>query len=253
MDKVSIITPTYNSAAYICHTIDSIRSQSYKNWELLITDDNSTDNTWSILEHYSNIDSRVKIFRFAQNRGPAKSRNNSISHAVGRYIAFCDSDDLWEPSKLEEQITFQKDYNYDITYSYYTIIDKNGKEIGAVKSPSKINYSLMLLNDFIGFLTVIYDTNKFGKVYLPNILKRQDWALLLILFKNKASSGCYKKHLAKYRLHEKSISNNKMSLVKYIFEVYYSIMKIGCVASVLLLLQYPPVYFMKRIVYHQYK
>lgn len=251
MDKVSIITSTYNSASYINLMIDSILAQTSGNWELVITDDCSTDNTWHILKYYCKHDSRIKIFRLSKNSGPAISRNNSIAHSTGRFIAFCDSDDLWEPTKLKEQLMFQRKHNLELTYSYYKLINSNGKIIGSVKSPKFLNYNIMLMNDFIGFLTVIYDTKRLGKIYLPSIKKRQDWALLILLYKNKVRGGCIKKYLAKYRVHDLSISNNKIGLIKYIFKVYYSILRLGVVTSSFLLMQYPFIYLFKRIMFYR--
>jgi len=253
MDKVSIITPTYNSASYINLTIDSILAQTSENWELIITDDCSTDNTWNILKYYSKLDSRIKIFRLSKNSGPAISRNNSITHSTGRFIAFCDSDDLWEPTKLKDQLMFQVNNNLDLSYSHYKLINSDDDIIGFVKSPGYLNYHFMLMNDFIGFMTVIYDTESLGKLYLPIIEKRQDWALLLFIFRNKVKSGCIKKYLALYRVHSGSISNNKVSLIKYIFNIYYTIQGLSFAISTLLLVQYPFTYFLKRLLFYRRK
>ena len=103
-ELVSIITPSYNSAAYIAEMIESILAQTYTNWELLITDDCSTDDSVKIIESYATKDSRIKLFRLASNSGAGIARNKSIEEARGRYIAFCDSDDLWKPQKLEKQV-----------------------------------------------------------------------------------------------------------------------------------------------------
>lgn len=107
-ELVSIITPSYNSAAYIAEMIESILAQTYTNWELLITDDCSTDDSVKIIESYATKDSRIKLFRLASNSGAGIARNKSIEEARGRYIAFCDSDDLWKPQKLEKQVEFMQ-------------------------------------------------------------------------------------------------------------------------------------------------
>lgn len=131
--KVSIITPTYNSERFIKDTYDSLRKQTYTNWEWLVTDDCSTDSTIFILKEISAKDSRVKISSLKRNSGAAVSRNNSLSISSGDFIAFLDSDDLWEPSKLEKQLTFmQNQKNIDFSFTSYQIIDESGTPLGKI-------------------------------------------------------------------------------------------------------------------------
>ena len=107
-DLVSIITPTYNSEKYISETIQSIQAQTHTNWELLITDDCSTDQTIKTVKRFQENDSRIRLYKLEKNQGAGIARNNSIIKATGRYIAFCDSDDQWKPAKLEKQVKFMK-------------------------------------------------------------------------------------------------------------------------------------------------
>ena len=174
---VSIISPTYNSLQFIEDTIQSIIQQTYTNWELLITDDCSTDGTWELIQKHQKLDERIKIFRLEQNSGPGVARNNSIKQAKGRFIAFCDSDDQWKPDKLEKQIKFLIENDLPFTFSAYQKIDENGQEGGIVNVPEEVSYNYLLKTCPIGCLTAIYDTEKIGKVYMPEIRKRQDYGL----------------------------------------------------------------------------
>ena len=132
---VSIITPTYNSEQYVEETINSILNQSYSDWNLLITDDKSTDDTWEILKRYSHLDKRIQIFQLDRNSGPGIARNNSIKKATGRFIAFCDSDDLWMPNKLETQIHFMEEKKVYFSYGPYKV--KNDQGITGIFYPPR--------------------------------------------------------------------------------------------------------------------
>ena len=126
-DLVSIIMPSYNSSKYIARSIESILSQTYQHWELLITDDNSNDETWEILQRYAAQDFRVHVFKMSTNRGPAHARNDSIEQARGRYLAFCDSDDCWLPMKLEKQVELMQQKDCALSYSSYFTCSEAGE------------------------------------------------------------------------------------------------------------------------------
>lgn len=217
---ISIVTPSYNASQYIAETITSIKNQTYINWELLITDDCSMDSTWQVINKFAQNDDRIKVFRLDKNSGPGVARNNSIKHALGRYIAFCDSDDQWIPDKLEKQIQFMQENDLALSYSSYKVIDEEGKEQGYVAAPRKVTYQTMLRNNYIGCLTVMYDTSKVGKVYMPEIRKRQDWALWLSMLKKVPYALGIQENLAIYRDRSKSISSNKLDMIKYNWNVY---------------------------------
>jgi glycosyltransferase involved in cell wall biosynthesis len=212
---VSIITPTYNSSKFVAETIKSILSQTYTDWELLITDDCSTDNTWAILNEYARKDMRIKIFKLNANSGTGVARNNSIKHASGRYIAFCDSDDLWTPDKLEKQVGFMQRKNLSFTYSAYQKITETGKLRGIISPPLKISYSDLLKTCPIGCLTVIYDTYKVGVIYMSDMRKRQDYCLWLTIFKKINETEGLNEILGYYRIRMKSISRNKLKTAYY--------------------------------------
>jgi len=216
---ISIITPTFNSESYIDQTINSIINQSFKNWELLITDDCSTDGTWELLQGYAKQDNRIKIFQLEKNSGPGVARNNSIKKAKGRYIAFCDSDDVWKPEKLEMQIKFLQKNDLPFTFSSYQKINELGEKGGIVNVPKTLNYNTLLKTCPIGCLTAIYDTEKIGKVYMPEIRKRQDYGLWLKIFKIIGETKAMNEVLGYYRIRSDSVSRNKFIAAKYHYKV----------------------------------
>lgn len=245
---VSIIMPTYNSAQYVSESIKSIISQSYENWELLITDDCSTDDTMSIISAFSKQDNRIKIFKTPQNEGAGIARNKSIHEACGRFIAFCDSDDIWKSEKLSTQLSFMAANNVDICYSSYIECDEDGKPTGIVVAPSKVTYSDILRNDYIGFLTMIYDTKKIGKILMPSLRKRQDWGMKILLFQKVPIAYGVMDTLAYYRVRHDSLSRNKFHLIKYNIGVYESVLKYSKVrAWAMFLFQFMPHYILKKM------
>lgn len=244
---VSIITPSYNSSKFIAETIEGVLKQTYHNWELLITDDCSTDNSVEIINKYVQQDSRIKLLNLDVNSGAGVCRNNSIKAAKGRYIAFCDSDDVWMPQKLEKQLALMEKMDCAFSYSSYMQIDEEGNEIGIVICNKRKTFSSMK-RDCIGCLTAIYDTQKVGKMYMSSLRKRQDWGLWLeIIAKCKVAYGV-KEPLAYYRLRKGSISNKKLSLIKYNINVYRTILKYSSLKSYFLFLfMYMPSYIGKKI------
>lgn len=248
-DLVSIITPCYNSADFIRETIDSILAQTYPNWELLITDDCSTDNTVEIVEQYISKDPRIKLFHMDKNSGAGVCRNKSIEAASGRYIAFCDSDDCWFPEKLEKQLAFMQKQNCALSYSSYMETNEKGVVKGIVVCRSHETLKTMTHIDGIGCLTAIYDTKKVGKVFMPTIRKRQDWGLWLKVLMIDDSAYGLKEPLAWYRVRCNSISRNKFALVKYNVNVYRIILEFSIIKSIFYFgLIFMPNYIMKKLV-----
>lgn len=220
-----MIVPVYNTGPMLADCIESILSQTYKNVELLITDDGSDDEqTLRILSRYAAKDSRVKVLRLEENKGAGRARNHSIGQAEGQYIAFCDSDDRWTADKLERQISFMKQNGHCLVYSSYYICDKRGNLRGIVKAPQRVSLAMLKHDNKIGCLTSVYDVSIYGKFYLPKIRKRQDWALFLnILAKCKYAYGIAEP-LAYYNKVDDSLSHRKTSLVKYNINVYRKIL-----------------------------
>ncbi|WP_455425035.1 glycosyltransferase family 2 protein [Dryocola sp. LX212] len=210
---VSVIMPTFNSELTVADSIKSVIQQTYHDWELLITDDCSIDGTQKILEEFSAHDLRIKIFRNEVNSGAGVSRNNSIMQARGRFIAFLDSDDMWEKEKLEEQISFMLKNSYYLTYTQYKKIDEFGQVSGFIHPPHCVNYSELLKANVIGCLTAMYDTKKLGKIYMPTIRKRQDMALWLKILEQIDFAWCVPKELAIYREGHNSLSSNKFKIL----------------------------------------
>lgn len=223
-DLVSVIMPTYNSSKFLAESIDCVLAQTYKNLELIITDDCSTDGkTQEIIRSYAEKDSRVKAYFFKENQGPGCSRNKCIEMAAGRYIAFCDSDDRWLKDKLERQIKFLNEKDGCLTFSSYWECNEQNEKIGIVVAPEKLTLTDLKHDNKIGCLTALYDTTKFGKYYMPTIRKRQDWALFLTIMKDCKVAYAITEPLAYYRLTPGSVSRSKFKLVKYNAKVYQQV------------------------------
>jgi len=221
---VSIITPCYNSSKYIEETIKSVQSQSYENWEMLITDDGSTDNSIELIERLQMEDKRIQLFK-SQNSGAAVARNNSIKMANGHYLAFLDSDDLWTSEKLEAQIHFMESNHYALSFAGYQKIDEKSQLIkdSKIRVKEKISYKDMLTSNKMGCLTVIYNCNSLGKVYMPLIRKRQDYALWLKLLKITPYAYGLPKKLGYYRIRKSSISSSKIEMLKWNWKLFKEI------------------------------
>lgn len=232
---VSIIMPTYNSAAFVGESIRSVQQQTYENWELIIADDCSDDETVNVVESFAKNDSRIKLKKTEHNLGPAGARNIAIEAANGQYFAFLDSDDIWYPEKLEKQIAFMEKNNYLFTYTSYEIINSRSEPVGVVLSaPNKVNYNKTLYGgNVVGNLTVVYNAEKLGKFFVPDIKKRNDFALWLLVLSECGNGYGMKEVLAKYRVRNGSVSTtHKYKMIKYHWELYRHIEKLSLVKSV---------------------
>lgn len=236
---VSIITANYNCENFISDTIESVLSQTYENWEMIIVDDVSSDNSVEIIKSYIKQDSRIKLIELEINSGAAVARNRAIKEAKGRYIAFLDSDDLWLPKKLELQISYMQKYCYDFTYTDYNLIDENNVQYGdTFKAKNKVSYKDLLKTCTIGCLTVIYDTKQLGKVYMPLIRKRQDYGLWLKILKEIDNAYCLPEALSIYRTRNNSISSNKIKASQYQWKIYREVENMNIFTSVYYFLHY---------------
>ena len=233
-DLVSIITPTYNCGNYIEETINSVINQTYKNWEMIIIDDCSTDNTKSIVEEYQKKYPNIKYHILENNSGAAVARNMAIKMAKGKFIAFLDSDDLWDKEKLEKQINFMKQNDYNFTYTNYEEIDEKSNSINKfVTGPKKITKLGMYNYCWPGCLTVMYNAEKVGLIQIENLPKNNDYAIWLKVIKK---SNCYllDENLARYRIRAGSISNNsKIKLIKYHYLLFRQGEKMNVISSTL--------------------
>lgn len=227
---VSIIMPTYNCGKFIEETINSVINQTYTNWELIIVDDCSKDNTEEVVKKIK--DKRIKYHKLKENSGAAVARTEAMKKAKGNYMAFLDSDDLWYPEKIEKQLKFMKDNNYDFTCTAYEQIDEESNLLNKViKTKKKANYNRILLDCPVGNSTVMYNVDKLGKFEVPNIRKRNDDALWLQIIKKAKYIYGYDEVLMKYRIRQNSISSNKLSLVKYHWILYRDIEHLSVIRS----------------------
>ena len=231
-ELVSIITPLYNAASTIRETIDSVINQTYNNWEMIIVDDCSKDNSAEIVEEYCKLDKRIVLVRSPSNGGTAVSRNIATEKARGRFIAFLDADDMWKPNKLELQIKFMTTNGYSFCYSNYDIKKENGDV--ALFRPKKefLSYKNLLKRNDIGCLTVIYDCSKIGKVYMPlDAPKREEYAAWLDCTKKGVIPFKIDESLAVYRLGSSTLTSNKLNMIKYHYRVYRNHEKFGPIRS----------------------
>ncbi len=213
-DLVSIVMPSYNTARYIEETIKSVLGQTYPFWELIIVDDCSTDSTDEVVKQFLS-DERIKYLKNEKNSGAAVSRNYALRMAKGKWIAFLDSDDLWEPQKLETQIEFMKKNDYKFTCTDYRI-QLNGKWLPYIyTSPNKITEFKMKNYCYFSTITVMYDREYIGLIQIENVKKNNDYAMWLKIIKK---APCYRLpvSLSSYIKHEGSISSGgKMKLIKH--------------------------------------
>ena len=229
---VSVIMPSFNSEKHIKQAVESVLNQTYQNWELLISDDGSTDSTREIIEQCIKVDERIKLFKLSENSGAGMARNNSIKLSKGRFIAFLDSDDVWLPQKLEKQIQFMLESNCYLSYTSYTKIEENGDVRGDVSIPPKVRYKDLLNTNVIATLTAIYDSKEIGKTYMNSLKKRQDYCLWLAILKKVDFAMGIDEVLAKYRVSTSSLSGDKWSAMAYQWKVYRDIEKIGLLKSI---------------------
>ncbi|WP_457594799.1 glycosyltransferase family 2 protein [Hydrogenimonas sp.] len=227
MLKVSIITPLYNAESFIAETIRSVLSQTMDEWEMIVVDDCSTDRSAEVVREVAAGDRRIRLVRLEHNVGPAVARNRAIELAKGRYIAFLDGDDMWSERKLERQIAFMKDRDIVLSYTdYYRIEERSGRRIDLIRAPEKVDYRELLKQNVIGCLTAVYDTEKLGKVYMPEILKRQDFALWLKILKRVPFAYGLNEPLACYRVRSASVSSNKIRSSLYNWKLYREVEKL---------------------------
>ncbi|TMO69955.1 glycosyltransferase family 2 protein [Pseudoalteromonas aurantia] len=234
--KVSIITPAYNSERYILNTYESIKNQTYTDWEWLVTDDCSTDNTLSLLKELAKEDCRVRVFRNPENSGAALSRNNSINHAIGDFLAFIDSDDLWLSSKLEKQLAFMGN-NIAFSFTAYELIDAAESRLNkSVDSTQKGSFSyqdMLRKKATLGCSTVMLRRQRFNDISMPLIRTGQDYALWLKLLKTGENAHILNDVLTQYRILPDSISRNKIKKSRRQWQIYRDIENLGFIESII--------------------
>ncbi|WP_243114816.1 glycosyltransferase family 2 protein [Oenococcus oeni] len=212
--------PNYNTGDYVYESVLSVLDQTYKNIELIIVDDKSSDNSINILRGIASKDNRVKLVFLKNNGGAANARNVAIKKSNGQYISFIDSDDLWSPRKLEKQIDYMNENNYTFVATYYDYIDFEGESLDRIiKGRLRRNY-WQLLKDCPGNSTVIYNANKLGKNYVPLIRRRNDYLMWLQVIKKAHYLNIFPEILVHYRIRPDSLSRKKRELVQYHWKIY---------------------------------
>ncbi|MCR4718208.1 MAG: glycosyltransferase family 2 protein [Firmicutes bacterium] len=249
-ELVSIVMPSFNTGTYINETIKSVLSQTYGNWELIIVDDCSTDNSDKIIREYL-VDQRIRYFKNENNSGAAVSRNRALREARGRWIAFLDSDDLWAPEKLEAQIEYMEENHYSFSYTDY-MIKYNGTWLPYIYTgPNVVNRRRMYNYCYIFTSTVIYDRNKIGLIQIENLKKNNDYAMWLQVIEK---SNCYRfpRCMSYYIKHDDSISGgSKFKLIKWHYKLFRDGLHKGIVVSIIFTLRNLIFGIIKKVVYKE--
>ena len=246
--KVSVITPIYNCERFIAETINSVINQTYENWEMILIDDASNDKSVEIVKHYTKLDKRIRLIKLKENSGVAVARNTGIKASSGRFIAFLDGDDLWDPNKLEIQIQFMIERNIGFSYTSYNVISENGIDLKkTVRAPSEIDYDTLLKNTIIGCLTVVIDRDIIKEINMPLIRTRQDWVTWLSILKRGYKAYGINIPLARYRIVKGSISSNKFKTAKRNWYVYRNIEKLSLFNAIVVFSGYVFYAIKKRI------
>ncbi len=253
---VSIIMPVYKTDKYIKEAINSVLNQTYNNWELIIVNDNSPDNSENTILSYQ--DSRIIYFKHPQNMGALQTRNTATSLAKGKYIAFLDSDDIWKVDKLQKQISFMEQNSYNFSCTSYELINDNSCKLNIkMTAPKRITRLHFLFWNWCGFLTVIYNAEKIGKILIDaNIMEknhtmRDDWAILLKISKQ---NDCYflNESLALYRKREGSQSGSGvLNLLKQHYNVFRLSENMNALTSFILAITTPAGFVAKKLLYQR--
>ncbi|ABZ94447.1 Glycosyltransferase [Leptospira biflexa serovar Patoc strain 'Patoc 1 (Ames)'] len=217
MPKVSVIMPAYNAASYLEESVNSLLSQSYKDWELLIIDDCSKDHTLDVAKNIAKKDKRIRVIPKEKNSGSADTRNQGIELASGEYIAFLDADDLWESNFLDKMIPFMEENKSSFSFSSYRIIDENGFEFCEpfLVEQKSFSYRNLLHYNRVGLLTAIYHIPTVGKKYFDPSLKslRDDYALWLDILRDGRVAFANSEILARYRVRRGAATSNKKKVM----------------------------------------
>lgn len=249
-DLITIVTPSWNSEKYIANTIRSVQNQTYENWEMIIVDDCSSDNTVKIVKEIVASDHRIKLLVQDQNGGAAKARNRSMLTGKGRFIAYLDADDVWKPSKLEKQVAFMKNKKCGFSCTSYEVIDDEGKPKNKyIHMIPKVNYVGFLTNNLLQTVGIMVDTAIVDKKYLvmPDLRRRQDAATWLQIL--KAGYDCYglDEILAEYRRTDNSLSSNKIKAIKGVWNLYRDVEHLSFPFSCYCFVRYAILAVWKRI------
>lgn len=212
--KVSVITPVFNAEKFLNLTAQSVLSQSYIDWEWILVDDCSIDNSWILMQELEKMDKRIRVFQNDVNLRSGKTRNFAIAQATGRFIAFLDADDIWHLDKLAIQISFMLENQYSFSHTSYGYLDEYGVKIKSTFHVSReVDYEHLLRRTEISCLTAVYDAEKIGKFYMSEHARKQDYALWLAILKSGIKSYGIDKELAYYRQVHNSATSKKYKLI----------------------------------------
>jgi glycosyltransferase involved in cell wall biosynthesis len=234
---VSIIMPVYNSEKYISDAINSILKQTYNNWELIIIDDCSTDKSRELINEFSEKDYRIHEYYFSKNMGVSKARNYAIENSNGKYIAFLDSDDFWAKNKLKLQINFMLENNYAFTYTSYTLVDQNEKQIKDIFVAKEVNYFQLLKGNIITCSTVVLNKEIVGDISMPKI-KHEDYATWLNILKQGIKAHGVQESLTYYRKQDDSITANKFQSSLWTWNIYRKHQNLSLLKSIYYFINY---------------
>lgn len=233
---MSVVMPVFNAAASLAESIASVRHQTLQEWELMLVDDASSDSSLSLCCQFSSEDSRINVIALPRNTGAGAARNAGIERAKGRYITFLDSDDRWKPEKLSRQIDYMRRNAVVFSYGDYEERDRDSaKLLKTHVLPSQLSYSDLLIGCPIGCLTVAYDKNALGKVYMPQVARGQDWGLWLALTRDGLVARKYSGMEAVYFRGDGSLSANKIGKSLDVYRIYRHQEGIGRIRSIWLL------------------
>lgn len=228
---ISIITPCYNSEKFISETIQSVLNQTFENWELIIVDDCSKDESVRIINQFN--DERIHLIALKENVGAAQARNLAIDKAQSRYLTFLDSDDLWLPYFLEKTLNYLKTTGEELVYASYKRYDEDlNPMLEDFIAEDNVTFKRLLYNCPIPMLTAMYDTQRIGKIMIPEVDMREDYAMWLQVLQKIHHARAIEESLAIYRIRETSYSRNKFLILRKQFMVYYDFLNLSLPQSI---------------------
>lgn len=246
---VSVITAAFNAERFISETIATVQAQSLKDWEMLIADDASSDGTADIVQRFSEQDPRVRLIRQPRNSGVSAARNRALAEARGRFIAFLDSDDLWQSEKLERQVKFMTKHDAAISYTSYRRISEDGGLVGRlVEVPRRLSYNQLLKNTAIATVTAMVDTDKTGSIRMTEA-RRDDYILWLSILKRGFIGHGLQEDLARYRVVRGSLSSKPKRSAAWVWDVYRKIEKLSALRAAWCMAHYGTRALLKRLVF----
>nr|WP_216665618.1 glycosyltransferase family 2 protein [Pseudoruegeria sp. HB172150] len=215
---VTVVTPVYNALSTLERTVDSVRAQDFGDWELILSDDGSTDGSDDLAQRLACKDPRIRFLPHACNTGAAQARNRALGVARGQFVAFLDADDEWLPHKLRRQIQFMRETGAAFTYSGYLRV--RGSRRREVRVPPSVDYAGLLGGNVIGCLTAVYDTAQLGRVEMPDLRLRQDYALWLKLLRQVDCARAVPEPLALHHLRTGSLSSARWAALRATWTLY---------------------------------